>query len=114
MAMSLNMCPLDQREAPHRERPLTNRIRLDVPEKAWKAVRALGPERLAHRMGIWDDDDGLEWTLVDAYDEPLTWLRAGLLVRAADAFPKDDWWAAAAFAMLRALPEDVPVVLYWC
>jgi hypothetical protein len=57
----------------------------------------------------WYDDEGLETITTDPYGTPLTYVTAGEL---AEVKSEHDW-NAAIIAMMKALPPQTPVVLYW-
>jgi hypothetical protein len=58
-------------------------------------------------------DEGLTYTDVDRYGEPLTFTTSADLRGLRT--PNDiSPWNRAILAFLRSLPEDVRIVLYWC
>ena len=59
----------------------------------------------------WYGDDGIERKTVDPYGTKLTDVSAGELARVdvSDSTP----WNKAVFEMMKALPDDIRVVLYW-
>lgn len=58
----------------------------------------------------WYGDEGLKKTREDPYGEPLTFMRAGDLVKL--EMPPSKRWAAA-WAYLKALPPETPILLWW-
>ena len=49
----------------------------------------------------------------DRYGKPLMYITAGKLAEHFKDVTLDDWPNDAALAYIRALPADLPVVLYW-
>ena len=58
----------------------------------------------------WYDDDGIKQTTEDAYGSKLTYL----LASAFSKVTSDNQWNKAILEMLKLLPEDTPIILYWC
>jgi hypothetical protein len=59
----------------------------------------------------WYEDDGIKERKEDQYGDKLTYVLAGELVKVKT---KDTCqWNKAVFAMMKALPADTPVILWW-
>jgi hypothetical protein len=125
MGMDLTLCPhrhlgpwdhhlAYDRLALDRDYDLFAQISLEVMGSEGKGIKQVcKPQKLPPRMKFqWYDDEGLEETREDAHGEPLTYVEAGELAK---VVPSKDTgsWNAAVFAMMKALPKDTPVVLWW-
>lgn len=70
------------------------------------------PQRLPPNVEfMWYGDEGIKATRTDPYGDLLTYVEAGELAKV--DVPKGDPWNQAVFAMMKALPENTPVVLWW-
>lgn len=71
------------------------------------------PQRLPPGLKFWwYADEGLKERRDDPYGSLLTYVEAGELAKV--AMPPDaSHWNKAVFAMMKALPADTPVVLWW-
>jgi hypothetical protein len=94
-------------------------IRLERRRALWPKIEALGarpvPEPLTCFQGVGPDGDPAYGEITqDPYGQPLTWLPAGELATLHDdETVQDNWLNQAAWAYLRQMPPDWPVVLYW-
>ena len=59
------------------------------------------------------NEDGLVFVQADRYGQPLTWFTSSDLTRL-DVPDGISPWNDAVLAFLRALPEEIRIVLYWC
>lgn len=68
----------------------------------------------AHQVE-WYEEEGLGRTTTDKYGDALTWLPAGVLGTILPAVEEGDWGQQdrAFFALIRALPADKAIYLYW-
>lgn len=61
----------------------------------------------------WYDDEGIESTGTDPYGAPLTYCLAKEFGKIDLSKIDTCQWNKAAIEMMRRLPEDTPVILYW-
>jgi len=78
-----------------------------TPIKRLPAPRPL-PEKTHFE---WYEDEGLKIRKDDPYGSPLTMLTAGELAQADTS--QSSAWNKAVWEMIRNLPPDTPIVLWW-
>jgi len=86
---------------------------LNRNEDGQKLAAPLKPKRLPRKVHFdWYGDEGIERTTTDSYGDPLFYVKAGDLAKAAGHW-KGSPWNEAAMAFVKALPADTPIILWW-
>lgn len=77
----------------------------------WEAIEALDSFLLPEGTLFRSSTDGTVAVKSDPYGKPLKFVRAWQLAKL--DISEVTSWTAAAFAWIRALPPQTPIVLYW-
>lgn len=100
------------RLALHQDYMLFAQIDQGVMGKGRGVRQVCRPQRLPIKMRLmWYGDGGIEDASEDPYGAPLTYVAAGELATVDCGYT--DPWNRAVFEMMKALPKDTPVVLWW-
>lgn len=104
-----------------------NRLVLETEFKIFRQIRDLtsfGDEELSleritpkplpanHRLAVYEDE-GLQKTFNDSYDDRLTYLQAGEFAKIT-LFDDTSIINKAIISFLITLPKDTMIILYWC
>lgn len=123
MGLDLTLCPFDfngQAYKGHDWHLSFTRIRLHREYELFGKISPRGggdgeaavcdPKKLPEDVKFnWYSDEGIIETSEDSYGDDLTYVTAGEL---AEIMPTGTW-NTAAFSMIRELPPETPIVLFW-